>query len=68
MFITGMNKTKTYVEPEMKVIEVDMESLVAGSPTDEDDEEDDNYGADGSDYGSGDGQEDFVKAFRGIWF
>lgn len=31
MFITGMNNTKTYVEPTMKVIEVDVESLVAGS-------------------------------------
>lgn len=33
MFVTGMNtnKPKAYIEPEMKVIEVDVESLIADS-------------------------------------
>lgn len=52
MFVTGMNmtSTKAYVEPKMKVIEVDVESLVAstgggnvtGPGSEESDDDDDN--------------------------
>lgn len=61
MFVTGMNmnEAKAYVEPKMQVIEVDVQSLLADSEDSK---------TDGEDISGGEGDEDFVKLYKSIWF
>lgn len=64
MFVTGMNMNapKAYIEPEMKVIEVDVTCL---NSTSEKEGDNPSYGSEGED---SEEEEEDVKLYKNYWF